>query len=103
MHSNALQCTSPLAGDKWKTLYKSTARAISTRTAKPWDFDVGSIFAHIDAFLQRCNDLLEVCQAQRQFAPLTPLPVFGGTRGPEIRKSIVDIQESFQKLVHNLK
>ena len=90
-------------GGKWKALYKTTAKAISARTPKPWDFDVGSIFAHIDAFLQRCNDLLEVCQAQRQFAPQAPLPVFGGTKGPEIRKSIVDIQDSFQRLVSNLR
>jgi hypothetical protein len=39
--------------------------------------------AHL-ALLQRCNDLLEVCEAQLQFAPRTPLPVFGGTKGPEV-------------------
>lgn len=41
---------------------------------------------------QRCNDLLEVCEAQLQFAPRTPLPAFGGTKGPDVRKSILDIQ-----------
>lgn len=42
-------------------------------------------------------------QAQRQFAPCVPLPKFGGTKGPEIRKSILDIQEGFQKLVLGLR
>ena len=37
-----------------------------------------------------------MCEAQLQFAPRAPLPVFGGTYGPEVKKSIVDIQESFQ-------
>lgn len=45
----------------------------------------------------------QVCEAQLQFAPRTPLPVFGGTYGPEVKKSILDIQESFQGLVRGLK
>ena len=39
-----------------------------------------------------CRDLQEVCEAQLQFAPKAALPIFGGTRGPEITKSITDIQ-----------
>jgi hypothetical protein len=68
-----------------------------------WDFDTSSIFAHIDAFVQRCKDMLEVCWAQMQFAPEGELPVFGGTRGPEITKSLKDIQVSFQRLVVQLR
>lgn len=34
---------------------------------------------------------------------MTPLPMFGGTKGPEITKSIVDIQDSFQTLVASLR
>ncbi len=48
------------AGEQWKELYRHTARAVSQRSPRPWDFDTSSVFAHIDAFLQRCNDLLEV-------------------------------------------
>lgn len=91
------------AGEQWKALYKRTARAVSARCPRPWDFDVSTIFAHIDAFLQRCTDLLEVCEAQLQFAPSAPLPVFGGTKGPDVKKSILDIQDAFQKLVANLR
>lgn len=65
---------------------------VTARSASAWDFDVSSIFAHIDAFVQRCRDLLEVCEAQMQFASRTKLPAFGGTRGPDIAKSIMDIQ-----------
>ena len=42
------------------------------------------------------RDLQEVCQFQRQFAPATPIPAFGGTRGPEVAKSISDIQASMR-------
>ena len=57
------------------------------------------------AFLPRplSARVVQVCEAQLQFAPRTPLPVFGGTYGPEVKKSIVDIQESFQGLVRGLK
>lgn len=49
----------------------------------------------IDAFVQRCSELLEVCESQIQLARKTmgggggwasgPLPEFGGTRGQEVR------------------
>ena len=39
-----------------------------------------------------CRDLLEVCEAQLQFGSKAELPVFGGSRGPDISKSMTDIQ-----------
>ena len=42
------------------------------------------------------RDLQEVCQFKRQFAPATTIPAFGGTRGPEVAKSISDIQASMR-------
>ena len=39
--------------------------AINKYGPRPWDFDVTSLYSYIDAFLQRCRDLLEVCQAQQ--------------------------------------
>ena len=59
------------AGDAWKTAYNATRAAIAAAgpADRAWTFDDGSIFAHIDAFVQRCKDLLDVCEAQNQFAP----------------------------------
>ncbi|CAG9464381.1 unnamed protein product [Pedinophyceae sp. YPF-701] len=91
------------AGESWKGAYRNTAAALERSGSRPWKLDQSSIFAHIDAFVQRCKDLLEICEAQLQFAPSTPLPNFGGTRGPEVVKSIRDIQGSFQKLVKRLR
>lgn len=45
--------------------------------------------------MQRCRDILDVCDAQLQFAPEDEIPTFGGTNGPEIQKSILGIQQSF--------
>jgi dynein heavy chain len=33
-----------------------------------WDFNLNSIFAQIDAFIQRCSELTEICEGQLQFA-----------------------------------
>ncbi|KAJ7527535.1 hypothetical protein O6H91_16G059900 [Diphasiastrum complanatum] len=62
-----------------------------------------SVFASVEAFLQRCTDMLEVCDSQRQFSSKVKLPVFGGTRGFEMTKSMLEIQDTFQKLVSNLR
>ena len=68
-----------------------------------WDFDQSSIFAQIDAFVQRCRDLLEVCEGQIQFSrkiqggEKAPIPIFGGSRGLEIAKSLEDIEIAFEK------
>lgn len=91
------------ASEAWKRAYFTTATAVNAKSDRPWNFDVTSIFANIDAFMQRCRDLLEVCEAELQFAPKAEIPSFGGTRGPEVIKSISDIQTSFQKLVSHLK
>ena len=95
------------AGEAWRKAYERTRGAVNSRHVNNppmrWDFETASIFAHIDAFVQRCKDLIEVCEAQVQFAPKTALPVFGGTKGPEITKSFNDIQKSFRKLVHGLR
>jgi dynein heavy chain len=92
-------------GDTWRNIYKRTLRHIKKHAAKEWDFDESSIFAQIDAFVQRCRDLLEVCEGQIQFArkllggKKSPIPFFAGSRGPEISKSLEDIELAFEKLI----
>jgi dynein heavy chain len=79
-------------GESWKAIYKKNCQHILTYTKQTWDFDQSSIFAQIDAFVQRCRDLIEVCEGQIQFArklnsgKKEPIPIFGGSKGPEIAK-----------------
>eukprot|EP00163_Fabomonas_tropica_P002875 TRINITY_DN1232_c0_g1_i1.p1 TRINITY_DN1232_c0_g1~~TRINITY_DN1232_c0_g1_i1.p1 ORF type:complete len:4516 (+),score=1594.38 TRINITY_DN1232_c0_g1_i1:127-13674(+) len=101
------------AGEAWKAAYRKTADQLAARGGThTWDFDDSSIFAQIDAFVQRCRDLQEVCEGQIQFARKSAavargekadLPAFGGSRGPEIRKSLLDIESAFEKHLNNLK
>mmetsp|Transcript_14527 Transcript_14527/g.44830 ORF Transcript_14527/g.44830 Transcript_14527/m.44830 type:complete len:256 (-) Transcript_14527:12622-13389(-) len=104
----SIQC-----GVLWKRIYRRTAAAICTAhidaAEEHWTFDDASIFAQIDAFVQRCRDLLEVCEGQIQFcrrsssAKGNSLPQFGGTRGNEITKSFIEIQVQFEKQIDRLR
>jgi len=101
-------------GVAWKQIYRRTAKAINMSKDKgtqKWKFDEASIFAQIDAFAQRCRDLLEVCEGQIQFARKSsstkgksgPLPEFGGTKGAEITKALLDIEASFETQIERLR
>ena len=98
-------------GVAWKRIYKRTAAAVAASSSREWNFDDASIFAQIDAFVQRCRDLLEVCEGQIQFARKSketqgqpgPLPQFGGTRGQEITKALLGIQASFANQIARLR
>jgi dynein heavy chain len=77
--------------ESWKSLYREM-------TASYWNYDENSIFAQLDAFIQRCRDLLEVCEAQIQFARKTtggeklPVPQFGNNQKIDLSKGYIYIQ-----------
>lgn len=97
-------------GVAWKKIYFATAKAVKECDPQhPWSFDDTSIFAQVDAFVQRCRDLLEVCQGQIQFArkisenEKAPLPCFGGNVGERIVKSLLGIETQFDILLDKLR
>lgn len=101
-------------GMQWKVMYHKTMMSIEKQKARygsSWDIDDASIFAQIDAFVQRCRDLIEVCESQMQFVRKCaatkgnpgPIPHFGGTKAQEIVDGISGIQESFEHHVDRLR
>ena len=60
------------AAAAWHNVYEQTVRLIErdVKCARKWRFDPSNhgIFAQLDAFAQRCHNLLEVCEGQLQFA-----------------------------------
>ena len=95
------------ACDAWKTSFEFTRAAVNKRHADDpamrWPWPRSSLFARLDAFEQRCKDLLDVCDAQAQFAPRGPPPVFGGATGPDTAKSFADIREAFRRVASALR
>jgi len=61
-------------GKAWHAAYDRCVAAIAKDPNTPakhkWDFDASThgIFAQIDAFVQRCHNLYELCEGQMQFA-----------------------------------
>lgn len=65
------------ACEAFKAEYFRAAAAVAR--ARPGDrdwqaVDVAPVFTVVDAFMQRCRDLLDLCQAQLQFAPIPAAP-----------------------------
>ena len=101
-------------GVEWKVIFHKTVESIKRQKSKygrEWEIDDASVFAQIDAFVQRCRDLTEVCENQMQFvrkSALTkgspgPVPHFGGTKAQEIVSGIRGIQVSFEQHVDRLR
>jgi dynein heavy chain len=57
----------------WKNVYKrvalTTKRVLNEKSrGLLWAFDEASMFASLDGFIQRCHDLLQICQGFSQFS-----------------------------------
>ncbi|KAL7880425.1 hypothetical protein SRHO_G00026790 [Serrasalmus rhombeus] len=58
--------------------------------------------------MQRCKDLLEVCECQQQFArrkegEQMPLPCFAGRQGAEVTRNLLEIEATFDKSLQILR
>ncbi|XP_036369342.1 dynein heavy chain 2, axonemal-like [Octopus sinensis] len=94
--------------EKWREKYDMTSALHNKFSPKGWVLDLTSIFAQIDAFMQRCKDLLEVCDTQVHFARMEEgkqieMPHFGGQRGPDITRGILEIEHAHQKYISQLR
>eukprot|EP00756_Hemistasia_phaeocysticola_P025139 Hpha_TRINITY_DN15989_c0_g2::TRINITY_DN15989_c0_g2_i1::g.72379::m.72379/K10408/DNAH; dynein heavy chain, axonemal len=100
------------AGRAWTTVCKRMLDATEKRykTEHPttaWESDTtNQIFAEMEQFMDvRCANLLEVCEGQQQFGmkPAEEMPCFSGVRGPEVLKSLNDIQRAFERNISQLR
>ncbi|PVD19154.1 hypothetical protein C0Q70_21718 [Pomacea canaliculata] len=94
--------------EQWKEIYDRISKLHHKFSPVGWVLDKSSIFAQVDAFIQRCRDLLEVCEAQLHFArqvdgEKSPIPHFGGQKGPEIARGLLEIENQFQKNLNILR
>ncbi|KAJ8389317.1 hypothetical protein AAFF_G00121820 [Aldrovandia affinis] len=76
-------------------------------SSEGWVLSPTSIFALLDAFVQRCEDLLEVCDCQKHFArreegAQVPLPCFQGRQGEELTRSLLEIESAFESCLQTL-
>jgi dynein heavy chain len=93
---------------EWKNICLRQQELIKKYSSrKGWELDTDeTIFAENEAFIQRCKDLLEICEGQLQFArkgAKQVMPVFGGTKGPEYTESLKELERTFAKHLQNIK
>ena len=92
----------------WKSVYKEVSALHTAYSTTEWVLDESSIFAQVDAFIQRCKDLLEVAEGQVHFSRWSegkkrPMPCFGGCKGPEIARGLKEIEHTFDRHIATLK
>ncbi|XP_046278077.1 dynein axonemal heavy chain 2 isoform X2 [Marmota monax] len=92
----------------WKDHYLQAVQMHTQFSSRGWVLDQTSIFAQVDAFVQRCKDLIEVCDCQYHFARWEdgnqgPLPCFFGAQGPQITRNLLEIEDIFHKNLHVLR
>lgn len=101
-------------GARWRhetLVMRAQVNSAAADSGRRWDIDETSLFAQIDAFVQRCRGLLEVCEGQGQFARRAlvvgeedeEMPSFGGASGEVIRDALLDIERQFESLVKELR
>ena len=92
----------------WKGTYEHLGRVYAKFSGEQWVLDHISVFAQVGAFMQRCKDLLDVCEGQVHFGhrsegKRTPVPPFAGVSGPSIVKSLEEIEATFDKHLSSLR
>ncbi|CAF1579491.1 unnamed protein product, partial [Adineta steineri] len=93
---------------QWQEIYNNAQHLHEKNSVKGWRLDKTTIFAQIEAFIQRCRDLLDLCECQMHFARWeenvrTQLPIFGGQRGPAINRKLTEIEVAFDKNLQELR
>ncbi|XP_044753245.1 dynein axonemal heavy chain 2 [Coccinella septempunctata] len=69
---------------------------------KPWKLNTAPIFNHVDSLIQRCKDMIEICESMITFGrydetEVLPKPTFGGSRGQEFESWVDKIEVMFNR------
>eukprot|EP00760_Papus_ankaliazontas_P013352 PhM_4_TR15700/c3_g1_i1/m.85000/K10408/DNAH; dynein heavy chain, axonemal len=73
--------------------YKSKA---AKETSRPWRFQNTALFSRLDAFLERCHDLLDVLETATLFHRMQNVPMkIGGTAGQDLTNQAESIKAEF--------
>ncbi|KAI2662835.1 Dynein axonemal heavy chain 2 [Labeo rohita] len=91
-----------------ETKNESQKWPVKRYSSQGWSLDQITIFALVDSFVQRCKDLIEVCEYQQQFArweegERVPLPCFAGRQGSEVTQRLLYIEATFDNSLQVLR
>ncbi|XP_015182307.1 PREDICTED: dynein-1-beta heavy chain, flagellar inner arm I1 complex-like [Polistes dominula] len=83
--------------EMYKKIYEKFVKKIATSVSpnKIWNIDEQLIFNNINAFIQRCHDIIEICNARIIFERCTKARTFGGAKGLEYETCCQQIENLF--------
>ncbi|XP_043487243.1 dynein-1-beta heavy chain, flagellar inner arm I1 complex-like isoform X1 [Polistes fuscatus] len=96
--------------EDYKKNYFQISDAHITCTEHPWELEADYIFRHINVFIERCQDMIVICEAMIDFARMDETtsiltPTFPGTKGKEHGRACQKIErlffESLEKIEAN--
>ncbi|ERL85346.1 hypothetical protein D910_02766 [Dendroctonus ponderosae] len=73
----------------------------------PWELDKAPIFNHVDSYIQRCKDMIEVCEAMIVFGRFDetediPKPLFGTSKGQQFESWADRIEKMFNDSLEDI-
>jgi dynein heavy chain len=78
--------------------FEYKTRANQECPSKPWIFKNSALFARMDAFLERCHDVLDLMQTILQFNKLARVEI-GGTKGKILTANVQQIYTDFAQAI----
>ena len=90
-----LQLTLKVCGAFKQQYFAYKSRTNQETPKNPWRFQNSALFARLDAFLERCHDILDLTTTVLQFSKLERVEV-SGTRGKTLTNSVNQIYVDFQ-------
>ncbi|KAL1498812.1 hypothetical protein AB1Y20_014117 [Prymnesium parvum] len=86
----------------FKSIYYEYKAASETDVPKnAWRFQSNALFARLDAFLERCHDLKELCKTVLQFERLEKIEI-GGNKGRTLSASVAQMHADFQRVLERM-
>ncbi|XP_013149055.1 PREDICTED: dynein heavy chain 2, axonemal [Papilio polytes] len=85
---------------KYREIYDVMVEAHTAEKPGSWELDSGSIFNYIDSFIQRCFDMLDVCNCMIIFGRIDEIeqinkPIFAGANGDQFEAKCDQIEKMF--------
>ena len=80
------------------TFYEFRAKSAIECPDNPWQIQVNALFSRLDAFLERCYNLLNLCQTITQFLKLERVDI-GGNKGEMLTTSAQEVYRRFMALL----
>ncbi|XP_043488842.1 dynein-1-beta heavy chain, flagellar inner arm I1 complex-like [Polistes fuscatus] len=90
--------------EMYKKIYEKFVKKVVTsiNPNKIWNIDEQLIFNNINAFIQRCHNIIEICNARIIFERCTKGGTFGGAKGLEYETCCQQIENLFYDHLSNI-